>query len=348
MTPELAVEIFRHTLMETFWLSLPLLAIGFVVGIGVSLLQVLTSIQDTSFGAVPRLTAFLVGVLLMLPWMTTHLIALYDRAVGRFWPLCTLSSRSSSRRSMDFCWRWRGSRAWWSSCRSLVFPPGRTPAAWFWLWRSPLPCSRLGRSRPLKWHPRCRSHGCLESIVRGSALWVDGGARRCVSAGRGPNGRADLGPAGRIFLRLHGRSCDPGRHHHAPTHGPASRRHAVLRLRIRPPGPARAGERAWNRRRAAPSRWTDAAWRPLCVWARPSSPPVSNWRCRYCALLVLLDVAFAVLGRLHAQLQLLSLSFAVKMLVALALLAAMLSVYPAVFERSGAITFRVLDRVLNP
>ena len=75
MTPELAVQIFRHTLMETFWLSLPLLAIGFAVGIVVSLVQVLTSIQDTSFGAVPRLTAFLVGLLLMLPWMTSRLIA---------------------------------------------------------------------------------------------------------------------------------------------------------------------------------------------------------------------------------------------------------------------------------
>jgi flagellar biosynthetic protein FliQ len=75
MTPEMAVNIFRHTLMETFWLSIPLLAIGFVVGIAISLLQVLTSIQDTSFGAVPRLAAFLLGLLLLLPWMTSHLIA---------------------------------------------------------------------------------------------------------------------------------------------------------------------------------------------------------------------------------------------------------------------------------
>jgi flagellar biosynthetic protein FliQ len=75
MTPELAIQIFRHTLLETFWLSFPLLAIGLVVGIAVSLVQVLTSIQDTSFGAVPRLTAFLLGVLLMLPWMTSRLIA---------------------------------------------------------------------------------------------------------------------------------------------------------------------------------------------------------------------------------------------------------------------------------
>jgi flagellar biosynthesis protein FliR len=66
------------------------------------------------------------------------------------------------------------------------------------------------------------------------------------------------------------------------------------------------------------------------------------------ALLVLLDIAFAVLGRLHAQLQLLSLSFSIKMLTALAFLASVLSVYPAIFERAGAITFEVLDRVVHP
>jgi flagellar biosynthesis protein FliQ len=75
MTPEVVVEIFRHTLLEVFWLALPILAIGFVVGIAVSLLQVLTSIQDTSFGAVPRLVAFLFGLLLLLPWMTAKLVA---------------------------------------------------------------------------------------------------------------------------------------------------------------------------------------------------------------------------------------------------------------------------------
>jgi flagellar biosynthetic protein FliQ len=84
MTPESAVEIFRHTLMETFWLSFPLLSIGLVVGIVVSLLQVLTSIQDTSFGAVPRLTAFLLGLLLLLPWMTSHLIGYTTALFGDF------------------------------------------------------------------------------------------------------------------------------------------------------------------------------------------------------------------------------------------------------------------------
>ena len=57
MTPELAVEIFRHALLEVFWLAMPILAIGFVVGIVISLVQVLTSIRDTSFSAVPKLLA---------------------------------------------------------------------------------------------------------------------------------------------------------------------------------------------------------------------------------------------------------------------------------------------------
>lgn len=65
------------------------------------------------------------------------------------------------------------------------------------------------------------------------------------------------------------------------------------------------------------------------------------------ALLILLDVAFAVLGRLHAQMQLLSLSFAIKMLVTLAFLASILSVYPAVFERVGDRTFRLLAELLQ-
>jgi flagellar biosynthesis protein FliQ len=84
VTPEIAVEIFRHTLLEVFVLALPVLAIGFAVGIAVSLLQVLTSIQDPSFGAVPRLTAFLVGLLLLLPWMTARLISFTSTLFGDF------------------------------------------------------------------------------------------------------------------------------------------------------------------------------------------------------------------------------------------------------------------------
>ena len=69
MTPETVVSIIRQTLMTTFWLCAPLLAIGFIAGIVISLVQIATSMQDNAVSTVPRLVAFLAGLLFLLPWM---------------------------------------------------------------------------------------------------------------------------------------------------------------------------------------------------------------------------------------------------------------------------------------
>jgi flagellar biosynthetic protein FliQ len=81
MTPDSAVQIIRETLMATFWLSAPLLAIGLVAGVIMSLVQIVTSIQDSAFSTVPRLLAFLGGLMLLLPWM---LMRLMDYTTGLF------------------------------------------------------------------------------------------------------------------------------------------------------------------------------------------------------------------------------------------------------------------------
>jgi flagellar biosynthesis protein FliQ len=69
MTPETVVDLMRHALMVTFWLGAPLLAIGFAAGVVISLVQIATSMQDSAFSTIPRLVAFLLGILLLLPWM---------------------------------------------------------------------------------------------------------------------------------------------------------------------------------------------------------------------------------------------------------------------------------------
>lgn len=69
MTPESVVETMRQMLMAAFWLAAPLLAIGFVAGIAISLVQIATSMQDNAFSTIPRLVAFLVALLLLMPWM---------------------------------------------------------------------------------------------------------------------------------------------------------------------------------------------------------------------------------------------------------------------------------------
>lgn len=69
MTPDSVVALIREMFLTAFWLAAPLLTIGFVAGITVSLVQIVTSIQDSGFNAVPRLLAFLGGLLLLMPWM---------------------------------------------------------------------------------------------------------------------------------------------------------------------------------------------------------------------------------------------------------------------------------------
>ena len=69
MTPESVVQIIRQALMTTFWLAAPLLAIGFIAGLVISLVQIATSMQDNAFSTIPRPLAFLAGLLFLLPWM---------------------------------------------------------------------------------------------------------------------------------------------------------------------------------------------------------------------------------------------------------------------------------------
>jgi flagellar biosynthetic protein FliQ len=75
MTPETVVQLIRQTLMATFWLAAPLLAIGFIAGMVISLVQIATSMQDNAFSTIPRLVAFLLGILLLLPWMLQKMMA---------------------------------------------------------------------------------------------------------------------------------------------------------------------------------------------------------------------------------------------------------------------------------
>jgi flagellar biosynthetic protein FliQ len=82
MNADLAVELARQALLMAFYVSAPILGLGFAVGIVVSVVQILTSMQDPAFNTIPRLAAFLAGALLLMPWMTermvTYTIALFS------------------------------------------------------------------------------------------------------------------------------------------------------------------------------------------------------------------------------------------------------------------------------
>jgi flagellar biosynthetic protein FliQ len=75
MTPESAVNLIHTALLTAFELAAPILMIGFSVGVIMNLIQVATSLQDQAFSTFPRLTAFLSGLIFLMPWMLKHLVS---------------------------------------------------------------------------------------------------------------------------------------------------------------------------------------------------------------------------------------------------------------------------------
>jgi flagellar biosynthesis protein FliQ len=82
MTTDSAVEILRHALLAAFWIAAPLMAIAFAAGVAISLAQIVTSIQDTAFSAIPRLIVFLLAILLLMPWMIQRMTVYTAELLG--------------------------------------------------------------------------------------------------------------------------------------------------------------------------------------------------------------------------------------------------------------------------
>lgn len=84
MNQHMVVDLIREALLNTFWLCLPLLAVGFAAGVVISLLQIVTSVQDPAFGSVPRLAAFFAAFVVFLPWMLMRITAYAASVLGDF------------------------------------------------------------------------------------------------------------------------------------------------------------------------------------------------------------------------------------------------------------------------
>ncbi len=75
MSQDMILKIAKDTLQVTLMISGPLLAVSLIVGIVVSIAQVVTSIQDMTLSFVPRIIAVFAVFLLILPWIMHIMIA---------------------------------------------------------------------------------------------------------------------------------------------------------------------------------------------------------------------------------------------------------------------------------
>jgi len=75
MSPDQTVHLFRALLVEAMLLSAPLLLSAAAISLIVSLIQTLTSVQEQTLTAVPRLVVVFTVLMATLPWSVHRLVA---------------------------------------------------------------------------------------------------------------------------------------------------------------------------------------------------------------------------------------------------------------------------------
>lgn len=73
MTQEVIIDIFTQTLVLIIKVSAPMLLVSLVVGLIISILQTVTSIQEQTLTFVPKLLAIFLTLILAGNWILTSL-----------------------------------------------------------------------------------------------------------------------------------------------------------------------------------------------------------------------------------------------------------------------------------
>lgn len=84
MTREVLFDTLRQALWIMVQISMPLLAVGLIVGLAVGLFQALTSVQENTLTFVPKVAAMMVVFWVSMSFMTATLISFF---VGTIVPL---------------------------------------------------------------------------------------------------------------------------------------------------------------------------------------------------------------------------------------------------------------------
>jgi flagellar biosynthesis protein FliQ len=86
MNDALVTSLMQHSLETLMWIVAPMLGAAIIIGIGVSLIQTLTSIQDQTFSFAPRVIAIFGIFLAVFPWILQILLTFTNALFSDFTP----------------------------------------------------------------------------------------------------------------------------------------------------------------------------------------------------------------------------------------------------------------------
>lgn len=76
MSPETALDVFREALITALLIASPMLGVGLVIGLLVSIVQAVTQIHEMTLTFIPKMIGVVLALLIALPWML-HLMLRY-------------------------------------------------------------------------------------------------------------------------------------------------------------------------------------------------------------------------------------------------------------------------------
>jgi len=90
MNELIIIDMAREALKTALYVSAPALAVSMIVGLSVSIFQVVTSLQDQTVAFVPKVMAVMAVVVISFPWMmrvmigfTAHMFTDFNLVVSR-------------------------------------------------------------------------------------------------------------------------------------------------------------------------------------------------------------------------------------------------------------------------
>jgi flagellar biosynthesis protein FliQ len=79
MSGDLVIQLGQEALMVVMLVSAPMLGLGLLVGLMVSVFQATTSIQEQTLAFIPKIVAVFVAILIFGPWMLRIMVEYLTR-----------------------------------------------------------------------------------------------------------------------------------------------------------------------------------------------------------------------------------------------------------------------------
>lgn len=79
MTPQYVISLGKEAIMLTLMVSAPMLVLGLIVGLAISIFQAVTQIHEMTLTFVPKIIAVGLALLICFPWIINMLVGFTTR-----------------------------------------------------------------------------------------------------------------------------------------------------------------------------------------------------------------------------------------------------------------------------